>query len=762
MFRASPHRSGAAADAAPRLRWAVRALAVLTLVAVVAAVSAPPELGVAAGAVTAAVAAVALRARVRQLTGTDAQVWRWAARSAAVVAVGLVVELAVRALPGDLDGVGLTAGAVLASAVAYQGLVRWNRLRTAVSDPGDWLNAIGSTLCALALGLWVVRQLPDGAAAAVPVVALVGHLVRLAVMTVMLGTALTVSAIADLRRDARALTLVGVIAGLALIEVGGLLRALRLGEDAPGVGPGVVLAWTGFAVALAVASMLPRARSARRYASSRATTTGSIVVIVAGVVLLLLDVFTAGSDRSVALLAALGVFAASGRVFHLVGELSQLATSRIEARTDPLTGVANRRALIEAVADASDGEGGAALLIVDLDKFKDVNDRFGHAVGDAVLVAVAARLDEAVAGRGLLARLGGDEFAVVLPGSDAPAAVRVAQRLAATVAEPVDVADRTIHVASSIGVACTALEGRAQGELLRRADAAMYLAKRAGGGIRVFDHEADIRARAERELLEDLRAMLTTTGGEHGRLVLHYQPQVDVATGRPVGVEALVRWDHPTHGVLPPVAFLDLAEAHGVMQLVTWQVLSQATAQAVRWRDEGLDLRVAVNLSTSCLEEPQLLGVIDQALVSAGLPSDRLVVEITETSLMRDPQLAIRVTQRIAAQGIGVSIDDYGTGYSSLAYLNDLPAEELKIDRSFTARLTADPRTRAIVAGTVQLGHHLGLHVVAEGVEDAETLGVLRRLGCDRSQGYFHSRPLPAAELTATLRRMADGAHARA
>jgi EAL domain-containing protein (putative c-di-GMP-specific phosphodiesterase class I) len=219
-----------------------------------------------------------------------------------------------------------------------------------------------------------------------------------------------------------------------------------------------------------------------------------------------------------------------------------------------------------------------------------------------------------------------------------------------------------------------------------------------------------------------------------------------------VAAEALVRWEHPERGVLAPAAFLALAEEHGLMGRLTRRVLDQATRAAAGWAaPDGHAVRVAVNLSTSCLDEPGLLELVDDALARVGLPADRLVLEITETALMHDPERAVEATHRLAERGIGLSIDDYGTGYSSLAYLNDLPAEELKLDRSFTARALADPRTRAIVAGTVELAHHLGLRLVAEGVEDRETEALLRGLGCDRVQGYLHARPMPVEAFASWL-----------
>ncbi|NAZ87886.1 putative bifunctional diguanylate cyclase/phosphodiesterase, partial [Kineococcus indalonis] len=285
-------------------------------------------------------------------------------------------------------------------------------------------------------------------------------------------------------------------------------------------------------------------------------------------------------------------------------------------------------------------------------------------------------------------------------------------------------------------------------ELLRQADAAMYVAKRAGGGVAVYDEAVDRRARERLQLLEELRAGIAA-----GQLVAHYQPQVDVRTGRVVGVEALVRWEHPVRGTVMPAAFLELAEERGLMAHVTEAVLRQAVAQAVRWRAAGHPLRIAVNVATSCLLNPALPALVREVVDGAGLDPAALVVEITETTLMRDPERSRRTIGELLAVGAAVSIDDYGTGYSSLAYLRDLPAVELKLDRAFTGRVAADERSAAIVASTADLAHSLGMRLLAEGVEDAATLRRLGELGVDETQGYHHCRPVPAAQLLEWLER---------
>jgi diguanylate cyclase (GGDEF)-like protein len=737
-------RSSARPRSWTRLARVAQGVAVGLMVAGV--VVGAPLLSTLAGAAATGLAAAVLRAEQVHDAAAEREVRRWWLRALVALTAGLLLEAGLIVLPGRSEA-GLTLGALLLAALVYQGLVRWNRHRTALSDPGDWLNGLGATLCATALGALVVQLVPGPAQVTSGEV--VGHLLRLSALLVLLGTSVTIAAIAGLRRDPRSALVVTGIAVAVVVETLDLVRLLVAGAHDERGAAAALTAWTLLALAVARASGRGGAPRPAGYASSRATTMGAVVVIGSSVVVLTADALTPRGSPLVAVLAATGAVAAGSRVLRLVDDLSALASSRIEARTDALTGVANRRALTEAVDTFSFRDRGAALLVVDLDRFKEINDRFGHQVGDEVIRVLARRLHEMLPDDALLARLGGDEFAVVLEDPDPGRAQAIGARICTVVAGPVEVDGRVIRVAASVGVASTVLGEQRDGELLRCADAAMYLAKRAGGGVQVYDQETDERGRERRELVAELRAMLEHGRDDVGSLVLHYQPQVDAVSGALAGVEALVRWDHPRRGLLPPVAFLDLAEEHGLMTPLTWEVLDQATRQAALWRDRGTEVRMAVNLSASCLEYPGLLAALEDALRRADLPARCLAVEITETSLMADPGIAIDVTRRISALGVTVSIDDYGTGYSSLAYLDDLPADELKLDGSFTVKLARDDRTRAIVSGTIELAHRLGIRVVAEGVEDERTLAVLVALGCDLSQGYLHARPAPADELEA-------------
>ncbi len=450
-----------------------------------------------------------------------------------------------------------------------------------------------------------------------------------------------------------------------------------------------------------------------------------------------------------ALVAVLAALALVGvKVVVIFVRVTALNTTRRQAMTDELTGAGNRRALTASLAQVDAGAP-MALALLDLDRFKEVNDVLGHAAGDDLLRQVAQRLAADSPHGELVVRQGGDEFALVLHGaSGAVAAERAAlavQRLAA----PFRLGGKEVSVAVSIGVAASPEHADCAEELLRKADCAMYQAKAGGGGVLLYDREADEQRLREQEMVTELRATVAEDG-----LSVHFQPQLDAATGELVGVEALVRWEHPTRGMVAPADFLPIVERLGLMDAMTEQVLRKALARAAGTRAvEGRRVRTSVNISATCLLDPDLVTTVASLLLQHGIAPGDLVLEITETELMLDPQVSRRVVQELVDLGVGVSIDDYGTGHSSLAYLKDLPASELKLDRSFTAELTSDARTGDIVRTTVDLAHSLGLRLVAEGVEDEATLQRLRELGVDVTQGYHHARPLDAAGLARWVRQ---------
>jgi diguanylate cyclase (GGDEF)-like protein len=387
------------------------------------------------------------------------------------------------------------------------------------------------------------------------------------------------------------------------------------------------------------------------------------------------------------------------------------------------------------------------LLLIDLDRFKDVNDTLGHDHGDMLLRDVAERLRSALRRGDMLARLGGDEFAVLL--HDLPnraAAAELAGRLLAALERPFVVRGVTVQLEASVGIALCPDHGTDVTTLIQRADVAMYDAKREQGRVRVYDAARDPHSPARLQRIGELRQALA--GGE---LVLHYQPKVSVVGGAVTGVEALVRWQHPRHGLLAPAEFLPLAERTGMMGELTRWVIDEALAQARAWQDEGIRVPIAVNLAAANILDASLPDVVAARLAHWGVPGERLTCELSEHTVMADPRRAGEVLGRLRALGVRLSLDDFGTGHSSLSYLKRLPLDEVKIDRAFVSGIVGDENDALIVRSTIELARNLGLEVVAEGVEGADVLNRLRSLQCHEAQGFHLSRPLPPRALVEWL-----------
>ncbi len=665
---------------------------------------------------------------------------------AAVLAGGALLAL-VPATSG-VAGAALPWVPVVAFPFFYGGLVLWNRYSTSLADPNDVLNGVSAVLAVVAV-LDLVLNRTGWGAAALPEADLLPLLAQVAAAFVLTGTAVSAAFLGDMRRDPRPWL---VAAMFAAILAGGLTTA------ATGARPGWASAAAGLgALCLSVGATLRPTASVPQATDPAASTVGAFVVITASVGVL--AVAAVGQAVPAAVwCAALAAAGSSVRLLVNVRELALLAVSRREALTDELTGLANRRAVLRRAQELLDGGVPLAFALLDLDRFKEVNDGLGHGAGDDLLRLVAGRLGGVVRAGDLLARLGGDEFAVVAvvdPGvAPEVTAAALCRRLREQLGEPFLLAGMSVHVGASIGVTTSGTTSGvpapgSPARLLREADAAMYDAKRAGRGWALYDDAVHADGTTTLALVEELRTAL-----DAGQLVVHHQPQVDVGTGATVGVEALVRWDHPRRGLLGPAEFLPAAEAHGLMGGLTDRVLAAAVAQLAEWHRSGLGLRVSVNLSASNLLDTRLPERVAELLSVHRVPADCLVLEVTETVLLSDPDRSRAVLAALRALGVDLSIDDFGTGYCSLAYLRDLPVSELKLDRSFTAELVSDGRTEAIVASTVELAHRLGLRVVAEGVEDESTLARLAALGCDESQGFLHARPLPAAALEAWLARV--------
>ncbi|TFD45760.1 bifunctional diguanylate cyclase/phosphodiesterase [Cryobacterium sp. TMT1-2-1] len=480
----------------------------------------------------------------------------------------------------------------------------------------------------------------------------------------------------------------------------------------------------------------------RRGSHGRTSASTPALAVPAVAVLAALGVLILGSRIPLSVLAL--VLASGTMGLAAVPLIFRQRLLRRQAGTDELTGLPNRRRLYAEVpvrlVAAPDRP--RALLLLDLDRFKEVNDSLGHDVGDELLVQVGQRLSSHLRGSDLLARLGGDEFAVLLDDTGYLRSVAVAVGLQEALAEPFTLAGIALTVDVSIGVALFPDQGTDLGTLLRRADLAMYRAKDARSGHHVYVSDDDTHGDNRLRTLEDLRTALSTD-----ELILHYQPKVDLATGAVHGAEALVRWNHPARGLLYPDAFLGLVEEAGLMPELTCLVLGQALDQAARWQEQGTPLTVSVNLSASSLKNAELPERIIAMVEARALPPQALMLEITEEFLMADRDKARTILTRLRGGGIRIAIDDFGTGYSSLAYLRELPIDELKLDRSFVMPMSGDPRAAALVAGAINLAHSLGLRMVAEGVEDAAAYDELVGYGCDHAQGFHLSRPVPAAEL---------------
>jgi diguanylate cyclase (GGDEF)-like protein len=424
----------------------------------------------------------------------------------------------------------------------------------------------------------------------------------------------------------------------------------------------------------------------------------------------------------------------------------ELALRRRQAVTDELTGLANRRALFERLRRGIAAHDELALLLIDLDGFKEVNDSLGHNAGDLLLREIGPRLRDELRDSDMLARLGGDEFGVVLEGAGVDDALAVAARIRNALERPIDVEGLALMVDASIGVATFPLHGNDAEALMQYADVAMYHAKAARTGCEVYTPERDASSRDRLALLGRLRHAI-----DADELLLHYQPKAELSGGDVVAVEALVRWQHPERGLLGPGEFLPVAEQTALMRPLTLRVLDAALADCRRWLDSGRTLGVAVNLAVANLIDRGFPAEVAAALDRHGVPAELLQLEITENVVMADPTRALEVLDALRELGVGLSLDDFGTGHSSLAYLLRLAVDEIKIDRSFVAEMVEDPGAAAIVRHTIDLARSLQLRVVAEGAEDEETWTALERAGCDLGQGYFLSRPVPAAELEAWL-----------
>ncbi|MFI5008749.1 MAG: putative bifunctional diguanylate cyclase/phosphodiesterase [Solirubrobacterales bacterium] len=468
----------------------------------------------------------------------------------------------------------------------------------------------------------------------------------------------------------------------------------------------------------------------------------------------------ARDKRTIALVVFCGLALLWAILFRIVAGASRTLRRQARendrlARYDGLTGLPNRTLFLEGLAAALRRElaagGAVAVLLLDLDGFKEINDTLGHGTGDAVLCEIGARLRANLGEQALLARLAGDEFAVMAPrppgAHGVSEALTLADAVQSALERPVELEGVALNIEASIGLALAPQHAEDLDALLQRADVALDRAKAHRSRIEVYAPEHDHFDSARLTLLGQVRPAL-----ERGEFILHYQPQAELRSGKVTGVEALLRWQHPQRGLVPPLQFIPLIEQTALVGPIAMHVVDSALEQLARWRDHGVHLTMSVNLSARNLLDPELPRRIGTLLGRHAVPAHRLTVEVTEGATMSDPERAAAVLGELRALGIGVSIDDFGSGNASIAYLTRLPVSELKIDRSFITGMCESPREDAIVRSTIDLARHLNLHVVAEGIETPEVWGRLAELGCDTAQGYLLSRPLPREEFTSWLR----------
>ncbi|MGH2943292.1 MAG: putative bifunctional diguanylate cyclase/phosphodiesterase, partial [Solirubrobacteraceae bacterium] len=624
---------------------------------------------------------------------------------------------------------------------AYVALMSLARPRLRAIGPSVWLDGLIGVLAVSAIGTaMLVPSMVAGTGGTTAVVAtnLAYPLCDLLLIALVVGGFALSS-----WRPGRTWALIGI--GLIVFGIADSIYLYQVASGSFVEGEWLDAMWPAGMVLLAIAAWQGPQR-----ATTHVTQTWPVLALPLLFSFASLGVLVYGNVRDVNIaslvLATGAVVAAFVRLVLSFSEVRALSETRRQATTDELTGLPNRRLLYErlhAQLRAATAEGTPlTLLIADLDGFKELNDTLGHHAGDLLLKQVGPRMLDVLRAGDTLARLGGDEFAVVLPGLDAEGAVPVVERIQAAIGAPFTISNLKVHVEVSIGVACSPDHASHTEELIQRADVAMYQAKQSRAGFEIYAAERDLHSRDRLSLLGDLRDAIGKDEFE-----LHYQPKVDLTTRTVTGVEALIRWHHPERGLLGPMQFIPLAEHTALMRPLTLHVIETALRQCKAWRDDGLFLSVAVNLSVPNLLDLRLRDDVADLLEKWEIPANQLNLEVTENIVGADPVRIIEVLDSLKELGVGLSLDDFGTGTSSLAYLKRLPVDELKIDKSFVMAMDESRVDEAIVRSTTELAQRLGLRVVAEGVETQEALDHLTRIGCEEAQGYFLQRPVPAAAL---------------
>jgi diguanylate cyclase (GGDEF)-like protein len=552
-----------------------------------------------------------------------------------------------------------------------------------------------------------------------------------------------------LRVRARTRRSVGLAVGFALLALADstFTASVKLGDVGTTLYTAVL--WgAGFALIVGAAC---QPRPAAPQPSSR--TVPATVLLLASVAAVVVLALHPGGALGACLVppAALTLLAAGGRLVLALHEARDAAEAFRLSRTDDLTRLPNRRAVLAWLDRHIAADGPLGLVLLDLNGFKEINDGLGHLTGDAVLEVCARRMREALPADVLVGRFGGDEFAIAVADDDPVGVLEIAQLARAALSAPAHVDGLELVVDAAAGVAVRAPGERQSVSLMHRADVAMYQAKTSGAGALVYDPAHDEHTRAKLQLAEELRHALAD-----GQIVLWYQPLVDASTLQIRGFEALVRWQHPVHGVIAPMSFLPLARHAGLMGALSETVAATAVADVRRWREQGADLRVSLNCAAPELLSGVFARRLEREARAQGVPLTVFTIEVTEDSFLADPERARAALRSLRTLGVRVSIDDYGTGFSSLAYLRDLPLDELKLDRSFVSVVVDDRRSRMIVESTLRMAHALELSVVGEGVENGAVSAALVALGADTLQGYHLARPMPAAEVLGWMAEHAD------
>jgi diguanylate cyclase len=615
----------------------------------------------------------------------------------------------------------------------------WKRLRPSRS----WLDAAvicGASFCLAALLLVLPVRLASGEEGLPLLLAVMYPLVDLLLALVVLGQALL-----RIRTDLRTTVMLGI--GFALLACADSTFALTVTAPTYHFGTVSIALWGGawaLLVSAACQPTHPRVRTMPRSA-------GSQPLVGAGLVAL--AVLTLPTDETLTYYtvppAVLTMLAVGYRMVLALRDANHATEALALSQTDDLTKLPNRRAVRARLQESLHRGRPLALMLLDLDGFKEINDALGHHAGDIVLTLVSERMQFTLENDVMVARLGGDEFAILVESRDKIELVETAHQLLKVIADPIVVDGIEISVSGSIGITAVEADDAEldSGEVLRRADVAMYQAKSSRSGAALYDAHLDEFSRSRLELAEDLRKGLT-----EGQIEVWYQPQVDVHTMTPYAFEALVRWRHPSHGLLSPIAFLPTARRVGLMGRLSDVIAVHAISDLTWLTEQGLDLRLALNCAPPELLSHAFLPRLYATLEEWQVDADRLILEVTEDSFLADPQRARDILLDARRRGLQISIDDYGTGFSSLTHLRNLPVQELKIDRSLVRDIATEERSRKIVASTIQLAHALDMRTVAEGVEDAHTMNVLIDLGIDCLQGYHLARPMPATELASWVR----------